>query len=425
MSFARMPGGLKVAASVLATHGVLSSQAQAPDAAALIARAREAYLRAPFAERLQIEVVDATGRRENSEIIVRVEPGDQGVRSMLVELPTMRIWSGDERLVVVGPREAGAWWELTDAGVDSFSRMEGALPHVIAPALAIVAGRERWTPVTPAIDWTGASEDPGGTGWLIGGVSGEFAVQATFDRGTSRLARVAVSGPSGGQIVNLSVVIEQVAPGSPSSWRPQTEGLERRESLAAVIDRKPTLLVGDSFPAVGWVLGDGKSWQLADAFAPAAGVNAPAAAVVVLFRVRGATSARSETLRDVRVGVEGLRATLRDRLRERVVAGERGRDSEVLLVPAAVFGGEGFDAGVFDQISGEIGDLAPDAPGLVWTMPERRTIDAVAPGAMSVMCVVDRGGAVRHVIRMDGSSDRQESVRKEIAAAISETLGEL
>jgi hypothetical protein len=352
MKLARIPGRLGVAAWVLAASGVMPSQAQTPDAAALIARAREAYRGAPFAERMRIEVVDATGRRENSEIVVRVEPGDQGVRSVLVELPTMRIWSGDDRLVVVGPREAGAWWELTDAGTDSFSRMEGTLPPVVAPALAIVAGRERWTPVTPAIDWTAASEDPGGTGWLIGGVSGEFAVQATFDRGTSRLARVAVSGPSGGQIVSLSVEIEQLTAGSPSSWRPQTEGLERRESLAAVIDRKPTLMVGDSFPAVGWVRSDGKSWQLADAFAPAAGLNAPAAAVVVLFRARNATSVRSETLRDVRAGVEGLRATLRDRLRERVVAGERGRDSEVLLVPAAVFGGEGFDAPVFEQIAG-------------------------------------------------------------------------
>lgn len=403
---------------------VVDSQSQTPDAETLIARAREAYRAAPFAEQIEIDVVDATGRLERSHATLRVEPGVQGVRSMLFELPAMRIWSGEDGLIVVGPREAGAWWEVSEAAGDAFSRMERTLPPLTAPALAILLGRERWTPVTPEIRWNGVSDDPAGAGWVMGGVSGEFAVQATFDRATSRLARLAVSGPSGGQIESLSIVIEQLPPGSPDSWRPSTKGLERRDSLVSIMDRKPTILVGDRFSAAGWVRADGRSWQLGDAFVPATGSSAPGATVVVLFRAKGEMPMRGETLRDVRVGVEALRVALRERLRDRVVAGDRGRDPEVLLVPAAVFGGEGFDAATFERIVGEIGDLAPEIPGIVWTMPERRTIDAVAPGAASVMCVVDRGGYVRRVIVLDDSGEFVERLRKEIAEAISETLGE-
>lgn len=401
-----------------------ASHAQTPDAATLIARARDAYRAAPFAERIEIDVVDATGRHERSHVTLRVEPADQGVRSMLVELPAMRVWSGEDGLVVVGPQEAGAWWGVNDATADAFLRTERVLPPIIAPALAILLGHERWTPVTPEIRWNGVGEDLAGAGWMMGGVSGEFAVQATFDRETSRLARLAISGPSGGQIVSLSIAIQRLPPGSPGSWRPRTEGLERRDSLVSIMDRRPTIVVGDMFPAVGWVRADGRSWQLGDAFVPAAGLNAPGAAVVVLFRTTGESPARGEALRDVRVGVEALRVALRERLRDRVVAGGRGRDPEVLFVPAAVFGGEGFNAATFEQIAGEIGDLVPEVPGIVWTMPERRTIDAVAPGAASVMCVVDRGGYVRRVIVLDGSGQFVERVRKEIAEAISETLGE-
>ncbi len=401
-----------------------NAAAQVPEASALIAEARVAYRAGPFAERISIDVTDAIGRRESAAIVVRAEPRGTGVGSILLELPSMRVWSGSDGIVAVGSRETGAWWGVEAAG-DPMSRLSDVLPPVVSPGLAIAMGREDWTPVTPSIKWSSVTEAPSGGGWVLGGVSDEFALQATIDRETARLVHVEVSGPSSGPLVQLSIAIERLEPGDPGDWKPQTEGLDRRGNLAELMDRKPTIVPGDLFPAVGWVRADGRSWRLSEATEPGSAGQSQGsigASLVVLFRAERETAARASILRDVRLGIEAARAALRGRVRDRVVAGDRGHGVGALLVPAAVFDGAGFEAERFESIVAEMGDLALDSPGLVWTMPGRRTIDAIAPGSQSVMCVIDRGGYITRVIVLDGAEARSEQLRAEIAGAILDSL---
>lgn len=402
---------------------------QPTEAAEVIAMARKAYASAPFADRIEVEVFDGTGRRERSRLFVRANPGGESVSSLLVEFPGMSVWADEQRVLVVGSREASGWWESERIEGSPVASLRAVLPPIVAPSIAIVSGEAAWTPATPEIRWSGLAEDSTGAFWVLAGMSGDLAVQATFDQGSSRLVRLVVSGPSGGPLAMLSVTLEPLEAGELSGWKPRTQGLERRPTLAAVVDRRPTLVPGDLFPSVGWVRSDGRSWVLNDdlwAARPGSTIAGTGlgVAVVTLFRASGDQALLSASLRDVRKGADVCRSVLRERLRSRVVSGETRPGSEVVFLPAAIFGGMGFSASRYEAITSEIGDLGPDGVGIVWSAPERRTIDAVAPGARTAMCIVDRAGYLHRVVVLDDLEERIDAVQAELRDAIAEALGE-
>ncbi|QYK46841.1 MAG: hypothetical protein KF838_08580 [Phycisphaeraceae bacterium] len=411
--------------SFIATH-VLAIQPT--DAGEVIAMARKGYASAPFADRIDVEVIDGMGRRERSRLLVRVNPAGEGVASLLIEFPGMSVWADERGVLVVGSREASGWWESERVEEGPVASLRAVLPPIVAPTVAILSGEAAWTPATPEIRWNGLAEDSTGAFWVLGGMSGDLAVQATFDRGSSRLVRLVVSGPSGGPLAMLTVTLEPIEAGELTGWKPRTQGLERRATLAAVVDRRPTIVPGDLFPSVGWVRSDGRSWVLNEDLwtkpVSANSRNGIGVAVVTMFRASGDQASLSASLRDVRKGAEICRSVLRERLRSRVVSGETRPGSEVVLLPAAIFGGVGFSASRYEAITSEIGDLGPDGVGIVWSTPERRTIDAVAPGARAAMCIVDRAGRLHKVVVLDDLEDRINEAQVEIRDAISEALGE-
>ncbi|MBX3317299.1 MAG: hypothetical protein KF902_10615 [Phycisphaeraceae bacterium] len=410
----------------VATH-VLAFQPT--EAGEVIALARKAYASAPFADRIDVEVIDGMGRRERSRLLVRVNPAGEGVDSLLIEFPEMSVWADEVGVLVVGSRDASGWWASEPVEGGPVASLREVLPPIVAPSIAIVSGEAAWTPATPEIRWNGLAEDSTGAFWVLGGMSGDLAVQATFDRESSRLVRLVVSGPSGGPLAVLTVTLEPMEAGEWTGWKPRTRGLERRATLAAVVDRRPAIVPGDLFPSVGWVSSDGRSWVLNDdlwANRPGSmkASNGPGVAVVTLFRASGDQASLSASLRDVRKGADICRSVLRERLRSRVVSGEARPGSEVVLLPAAIFGGVGFSASRYEAITSEIGDLGPDGVGIVWSTPERRTIDAVAPGARAAMCIVDRAGRLHKVIVLDDLEERIDEAQVEIRDAIAEVLGE-
>lgn len=407
----------------------LHASAQAPTSEEVIASARRAYGAGPYAESLVIEATDGLGRTERSEIVVRVRPNGPGTDAaeILAELGRLRVWAGPGETVVTHASGAGSWWgEGADPSTTSAVQMlSRALPPIAAPSIAILRGDAGWTPVTDRIAWNGVVEDPAGAAWLLAGQvidartgqSGDLAVQAAFDRESARLVRLIVSGPGVSGLQRLSITVAPAPTGEIDAWRPITDPSLKKATLAAIVGTRPRLATGDRFPHVVWVRSDGGAWRLEPVQDAAAPVTA-----FVLIRVSREAGETAAALTDARACIGAF--VERVRAAQRASIG-RGGDGGLAprLVCGAVFAIDAFDADRFAAISGELSELLVDEPGVVWTSPGAATIDAMAPDASAVLCVVDGDGTVRSIVVIDGMAGDSAAARDAVERAADQAMG--
>lgn len=414
------------------------AHAQAPSASEVLAKARSAYGSGAYAESITVEATDALGRTERSSIRVHALPtptGD-GVSQVRFELGRLRIWS-EAGHMIVSAASAGAapapWWDARAEGADPIEMVELHVPPVCAPSIEILRGRTGLTPHSAPIVWNGVVEDPSGSGWLLAGrisdpSSGggaDRAVQATFDRESARLLRLIVSGSGAGGLVRLVVTATPVDAGDPGTWRPATDPSVARSSLAEVFVSRPRLETGDRFPAVSWVRSNGGSWRLNSQqtqppLAPADVVARPT--ILVLWRVNADAGANASALSDARAATQEALNAMRLRRSEAIRSGAP-RSPSPHLVCGAVFSIDAFDAEVFGAMAAEMSDLLAEEPGVVWTSPAQQTIDAIAPAAAAVLCVIDADGRLRSAVVVDGLTAMPESIATEIARAVDAAFG--
>lgn len=423
----RIPDWCVFPAALLATLG---AHGQALSPVELIAQARGVYGSAPFAERLEIEAADGTGRVERSTVEIRVDPtdvsGQSAPRTIALRLDQLRIWAGPGELIATHERDSSGWWGRTHEGQPALELLGESLPAVAFPSLAILSGMNDWTSVTPSIQWSAVTEDPSSAGWLLAGQSsgpaGEFAVQATFDRDTSRLTRLIVSGPGTVGLQRLTILAAPIEPGDVGSWRPATDEAERRSSLQALVNVHPKLVAGDRFPGIVWVRGDGRVWRLGEAVGPE-GLLAPApgTTVLILFRAPSEPSVAGPILADARAGAHTSAERVRQRSRESIAAGGKGV-APLSIVLGAVFALDAFDAERFTAIEREVGDLGSADPGVVWTSPAGATMDAMSPEASAILCVVGADGLIDAIVVLDGMADAPESAGADVARAIDRAI---
>ena len=74
-------------------------------------------------------------------------------------------------------------------------------------------------------------------------------------------------------------------------------------------------------------------------------------------------------------------------------------------------------------MAAEMSDLLAEEPGVVWTSPAQQTIDAIAPEAAAVLCVIDADGRLRSAVVVDGLTAMPESIATEIARAVDVAFG--
>jgi hypothetical protein len=406
----------------------LCAAGQTPTSEEVIASARRAYGAGVYAESLVIEATDGLGRTERSEIVVRVRPIEQGtdVAEVVAELGRLRVWAGNGEVIATHQTGGGSWWgERTEGPAGPLEMIEQTLPRIVAPSIAILRGDTSWTPVTGRVVWNGVVEDPAGGGWLLAGKvidersgqPGDLAIQAAFDRESSRLERLIVSGPGASGLQRLAITMASVEPGDPTAWKPVTDPASRRDSLAGIVGTRARLGTGDRFPHVVWVRADGGAWRLEvapDASAPTT--------VFVLFRASAEPGENAAAIADARACVRVFVDRVRVRQRESIGHGGAGAPSPK-LVCGAVFAIDAFDADRFGAITGELSDLLVDEPGVVWTSPATSTIDAMAPDAGAVLCIVDGAGSVRSIVVIDGIASGEASATAAVERAADEAMG--
>lgn len=406
-------------------------RAQAPTSEDVIASARRAYGSAPYAEVLAIEATDGLGRTERSEIVVRVRPNQQGVDAaeILADLGRLHVWAAASEIVVTHESGGGSWWgEQTEVPTSPTEMMERALPPIAAPSIAILRAQTAWTPVTGKVAWNGVVEDPAGAAWLLAGQvidertgqPGDLAVQAAFDRESSRLVRLIVSGPGISGLQRLSITVSPAPTGDIDAWRPITDPSLKKATLAAIVGTRARLATGDRFPHVVWVRSDGGAWRLEPAQDDPTSPSPVTA--FVLFRASREAGETAAAMADARASVSAFVARVRARQRESIGRGSDG-GSAPSVVCGAVFAIDAFDADRFAAISGELSELLVDEPGVVWTSPGASTIDAMAPDANAVLCVVDSDGTVRSIVVIDGMAGDSAVALEAVERAADQAMG--
>lgn len=392
-----------------------------PSIEAVLARARESYLAAPFATAVGIEITDSAGRVERSAIEAYVDPGEEGeIVSIAVRADPLRAWASGTELIITHAAEPRTWW-----GCEIAAPLEGltsTLPPLPIPQFAVLDASSPWTPVTPEVEWQTVLEDQSGVSWVLVGRSGEMAVRATFDRESGELLAFAASGPATAPVVGITLAMRELPADDPARWRPDVGVRERRSTLADLVDPSPTLGPGEPLPPVPWVMRDGRSWSMRNVLAsPEAGSRGVAAVALILLDA-SRSGETDDAVADIRAAADAIRVFQRERVRQTVIRPHASNTGEVLIVPALVFSGQGFDPARFERLAAELADIAPESPGVVWTSPARATLEAMAPGARAALCLIDRHGRIGAVVALDGVPGASDDLIADVHAALDATL---
>jgi hypothetical protein len=351
------------------------------------------------------------GAERSDELVVRLHATPAGLQRALLEMGPLRLFAGGGSVVLVNNNVPGKYVQRDYTGPLTAAALADLTPPLIAPELPLALGEAFTapTPYTAGVTWAAAAIDTSIRGRFLklSGSTPASQVVVSANPDTGRLARLTAALQSGDGASTLDLAIRPVQPGDPDSWSINTAGRTRVKSLA---DLKPSsappagaVQPGQPVPDLVFSNPDHSKWSIHTALAA---TPTPPPLALILFRSPAIPEQGADAFR----GAVAARAALQSLT-------DRYTPAAAVVVELADFTPAKWE----DAQRAWSAAAAPSKPAapLLWAPSAAQTIDRFAPGAQSLLIVVNPDRTLRAAIRLDGRSSDPAGLTQEIRSALS------
>lgn len=380
-----------------------------------------AYRAGPIAESVRVTIQRGDEVREDTLTVRVLSPATTGHAMLRLELGPLRISAATDsitgQIIAQHVRDTTAYASWRFEGPLTPTTLARYIPPVPAPQLALALGDPSadLIPQAPAITWHGATRErlAGRSIVRLTGRSRNRPVTLRADATSGRLIDLTAMIGSDDPPTRLTLTCTPIDPGAPELWLLSTAGRQRLASLAQLSPRPVPIRPGEPFPLPILLDRRAQPWLIERALAssPRTGRRPETPLAALVFFDAHDADTLDATLAEARTGLDAIGLAQQELTARANAAIEQGGRATLVRfhpLPVALIAlaqARQQRTRVFEATDRAWPDEQADR--VCWSPSIGLTLDRIAPGARTVLALVDASGTLVDVIPLDGRPDAQ------------------